>query len=204
MLTERQRSILDYIMEYRREQGCSPSIPEMQRHFGIRSPNGIAGHLRALEAKGYVRRSDRGSRRIDVIGALESSHAPVAAIPLFGSIPAGAPQEVAEHNADACIAIDENTLGFRPGPTSFALTVRGDSMKDAGIFDGDLVIADASREAAPEHIVVALIDGESTLKRLVRLDGQFFLKAENPDYPDLTPRADLQIQGVVRTVIRRV
>jgi repressor LexA len=204
MLTDRQRSILDYIMEYRREQGCSPSIPEMQRHFGIRSPNGIAGHLRALEAKGYVRRSDRGSRRIDVVHPLDSMRAPVAEIPLFGSIPAGSPQEIAAHQPEGCVAVDQSTLGFRPGPASFALRVRGDSMKDVGILDGDIVIADASREPKPNQIVVALIDGENTLKRLVRVDGNYFLKAENPAYPDLTPRADLQIQGVVRTVIRQV
>lgn len=77
-------------------------------------------------------------------------------------------------------------------------------MKDVGILDGDIVIADASREPKPNQIVVALIDGENTLKRLVRVDGNYFLKAENPAYPDLTPRADLQIQGVVRTVIRQV
>src|SRR5690606_468495 len=92
MLTERQQSILDYIMEYRREHGCSPSIPEMQRHFGIRSPNGIAGHLRALEAKGCVRRADRGSRRIDIVDAMQDLRAPIAEIPLFGAIPAGPPQ----------------------------------------------------------------------------------------------------------------
>lgn len=204
MLTERQQSILDYIMEYRREHGCSPSIPEMQRHFGIRSPNGIAGHLRALEAKGCVRRADRGSRRIDIVDVMQHLRTPVAEIPLFGSIPAGSPQEIVANRAEACVAIDETTLGFKPSPKSFALKVRGDSMKDAGILDGDTVIADASREAVPPQIVVALIDGESTLKRLVRLNGEVFLKAENPAYQDLTPRTDLLIQGVVRTVIRQI
>lgn len=204
MLTERQKSILDYIMEYRREHGCSPSIPEMQRHFGIRSPNGIAGHLRALEAKGRIRRADRGSRQIDPVDEMENLRTPVAAIPLFGSIPAGAPQEIATHRPDSCISIDEATLGFKPGEACFALKVRGESMKDAGILDGDTVIADASRPPRTDQIVVALIDGESTLKRLVRVDGKFFLKAENPAYPTLIPRADLQVQGVVRTVIRHV
>lgn len=77
-------------------------------------------------------------------------------------------------------------------------------MKDAGILDGDLVIADSTQSARNQQIVVALIDGESTLKRLVRVQGKTFLKAENPAYPELVPRADLQIQGVVRTVIRKV
>ena len=77
-------------------------------------------------------------------------------------------------------------------------------MKDAGILDGDLVIADAAEGVRNNQIVVALIDGESTLKRLVRIQNKYFLKAENPEYPELAPRADLQIQGVVRTVIRKV
>lgn len=204
MLTERQQSILDYIMEFRREHGCSPSIPEMQRHFGIRSPNGIAGHLHALEAKGFIRRSERGSRQIDPVDPMGDLRAPLASIPLFGAIAAGPPQQVAEHRPEGCVSIDEGTLGFSPGEGCFALKVRGDSMKDAGILEGDLVIADARK--APQHnqIVVAMIDGESTLKRLVRRNGRTYLKAENPAYPELVPRADLQIQGVVRTVIRKV
>ncbi|MCW5966649.1 MAG: transcriptional repressor LexA [Bryobacterales bacterium] len=204
MLTERQQSILDYIMEFRRDHGCSPSIPEMQRHFGIRSPNGVAGHLHALEAKGFIRRSDRGSRQIDPVDPLGDLQSRVANIPLFGAVPAGPPQAVAEHRPDGCVSVDEATLGFRPGEGCFALRVRGDSMKDAGILDGDLVIADSAQSARNNQIVVALIDGESTLKRLVRVQGKTFLKAENPAYPELVPRADLQIQGVVRTVIRKV
>jgi repressor LexA len=204
MLTERQQSILDYIMEFRREHGCSPSIPEMQRHFGIRSPNGIVGHLQALESKGAIRRGERGSRQIDVVDPLEELRSPVAAIPLFGSIPAGPPSAVAEQRPDGCVAVDEATLGFRPGEGCFALRVRGDSMRDAGILDGDLVISDSRQNPQSRQIVVALIDGESTLKRLVRVNSKYFLKAENPAYPELVPRADLQIQGVVRTVIRRV
>lgn len=204
MLTERQQSILDYIMEFRREHGCSPSIPEMQRHFGIRSPNGIAGHLHALEAKGYIRRSDRGSRQIDPVDPLGDLRSPLATIPLFGAIAAGMPQQVAEHRPEGCVSIDEATLGFSPGEGCFALKVRGDSMKDAGILEGDLVIADSRKPPQHNQIVVAMIDGESTLKRLIRRNGKAYLKAENPAYPELVPRADLQIQGVVRTVIRKV
>ncbi|MCL6546714.1 MAG: hypothetical protein K6T61_15950, partial [Bryobacteraceae bacterium] len=99
---------------------------------------------------------------------------------------------------------DEATLGFRPKEGCFALRVRGDSMKDAGILDGDLVIVEPTPNPRAGQIVVALIDGESTLKRLVRVQGKWFLKAENPAYPELYPRADLVIQGVVRTVIRRL
>ena len=204
MLTERQQDILNYITEFRAENGCSPSIPEMQRHFGIRSPNGIVGHLQALEAKGMIRRGERGSRQIDLAGPMHELRLPVADLPLFGSIPAGSPQELAQQRPDACVSVDEKTLGFKPGTGSFALRVRGESMRDAGILDGDLVVAEPASNPRNNQIVVALIDGESTLKRLVRVKDSWFLRAENPDVPELIPRADLRIQGVVRTVIRQV
>lgn len=204
MLTERQQDILNYITEFRAEHGCSPSIPEIQRRFGIRSPNGVVGHLHALEAKGFIRRGDRGSRQIDLAGPMEDLRVRVADLPLFGTIPAGTPQEIAQQRPDACVSVDEKTLGFKPSPGCFALQVRGESMRDAGILDGDLVVAEPVDHPRNNQIVVALIDGESTLKRLVRVDGAWFLRAENPDFPELIPRADLRIQGVVRTVIRRV
>jgi repressor LexA len=204
MLTERQQDILNYITEFRAEHGCSPSIPEIQRHFGIRSPNGVVGHLHALEAKGFIRRGDRGSRQIDLAGPMEDLRVRVADLPLFGTIPAGTPQEIAQQRPDACVSVDEKTLGFKPSLGCFALQVRGESMRDAGILDGDLVIAEPVDHPRNNQIVVALIDGESTLKRLVRVGGAWFLRAENPDFPELIPRADLRIQGVVRTVIRRV
>ncbi len=202
-LTARQQEIYDYILAYRRGNGCSPSIPEIQRHFGIRSPNGVAGHLHALESKGVIRLSSRGSRRIDV-PADPAPGARVTSLPVFGAIPAGPPQAVAPAAAEGDAWLDETLLGFRPKPASFLLKVRGDSMKDAGILDGDLVLVEPNPAPRAGQIVAALIDGESTLKRLVKLRGAWFLKAENPAYPELHPRADLVIQGVVRTVIRRM
>lgn len=202
-LTERQQKIYDFILAYRRKNGCSPSIPEIQRHFGIRSPNGVAGHLRALAAKGVIRLSDRGSRRIDV--PADPAPPRVVALPVVGLVPAGPPQPVQGAEPAAADAwLDEEILGFRPRPGSFVLKVRGDSMKDAGILDGDLVLVEPNPEPRAGQIVVALIDGESTLKRLVKMRGAWYLKADNPAYPELHPRADLVIQGVVRTVIRRL
>jgi len=199
MLTARQQQIFDFIVAHRRNHGCSPSIPEIQREFGIRSPNGVACHLAALEEKGCIRRAERGSRQIDVPGA------PVAELPLYGAIAAGYPdlQQAAEP-AGKWLQIDESTLGFRPDPRAFALRVRGDSMRDAGIFDDDTVVIDPHASPREGSIVAALIDGETTLKRLIRVRGRWFLKAENPDYPDLHPRESLAVQGVVRTVIRRL
>ncbi len=206
-LTGRQREIYDFIIAFRRENGCSPSIPEIQRAFDIRSPNGVAGHLQALEAKGYIRRAERGSRQVDVVG--ESRSTPVRSallheLPIYGHIPAGPPTEYHSLSPEGMGMMDETLLGFRPKEGCFLLRVRGDSMKDAGVLNGDMVLIEPTPSPREGQMVAALIDGESTLKRLVRLKGRWFLKAENPVYPELYPRADLVIQGVVRSVIRRL
>jgi len=190
-LTARQSAILDFIQDFRHREGCSPSIPEMQRAFSIKSPNGIACHLKALEAKGVIKKGERGSRWIDL---------PAQPMPLLGEIPAGPPQYVSE--SEPTQYVDLENLGFRPRRGNFALRVRGDSMRDAAILDGDIVMVEPNRQPKAGQIVVALIDGESTLKRLVHAKGKWFLKAENPAYPELIPRADLIIQGSVRMVIR--
>lgn len=187
-LTERQKEIYNFILGFRREHGCSPSIPELQKAFAIRSPNGVAGHLNALVQKGVLRRAKRGSRNMDPVES--------PAMPLYGAIPAGFPERAtAEAGENALFAIHRT-------PGTFALRVRGHSMIGAAIMDGDLVLVDPNMEPRANQIVAALIDGESTLKRLVNVDGEYFLKAENPDFPELRPRDELQIQGVVRAVIR--
>jgi len=114
-------------------------------------------------------------------------------------IPAGWPDEVGE----GCTAFDPAAL-FRISPRTFALRVRGQSMVNAGIFDGDVVIGEFTPEARPGAIVVALMDGESTLKRLVVHHGQPHLAAENPNGPKLVPLSELVIQGVVHTLVRRI
>lgn len=207
-LTARQREIYEYILAFRRENGCSPSIPELQRAFAIRSPNGVAGHLNALITKGLLRRARRGSRNIDLTAdpTAESTAPPrsVYTLPLFGAIAAGAPEMIAGAAAEGSLSADAATLGFEPKPGCFALRVRGDSMKNAGILPGDAVVVDPGAPPRENQIVVALIDGESTLKRLVRVEDDYFLKAANPAYPELHPREGLAIQGVVRAVIRHV
>ena len=124
-----------------------------------------------------------------------------------GSEETGEPPVVAagwpEAMGDGCTALDPG-LVLRATPRSFVLRVRGQSMLGAGIGDGDVVVGEFTPEARPGAIVVALIDGESTLKRLVMHQGQPHLAAENPNWPDLTPLSELVIQGVVHTVVRRV
>ena len=199
MVTARQQAIYQFIVRFREENGCSPSIPEIQKEFAIRSPNGVAGHLKALIRKGMLRRSERGSRRIDLAEAQA-----VRSLPIFGSIAAGFPDFISTASPDGAIKIDELTLGFEPKPGTFALKVRGDSMRGAGIFDGDYVVIEPGGSTSEGQIVAALIDGECTLKRLVRVAGRWFLQAENPAFPELHPRSDLLIQGVMRTLVRRI
>lgn len=206
-LTGRQREIYEFIVAFRRDNGCSPSIPELQRAFGIRSPNGVACHLRALQAKGYIHRSERGSRQVDIVGEMRPAAAGTAmlhAVPIYGRIPDGPPAEYHSATPDGMATLDETLLGFRPKEGCFLLRVRGDSMKDAGVLNGDMVLIEPTPAPREGQMVAALIDGESTLKRLVRLKGRWFLRAENPAYPEPHPRADLVIQGVVRSVIRRL
>lgn len=200
MLTDRQQSIFNYILRFRHLHGCSPSIPEIQREFGIRSPNGVAGHLRALESKGMIQRAARGSRQIDVAAARVET----AEIPLVSSIPAGHPTEYGSGAAERTLAIDSATLGFEPPAGCYALRVQGDSMINAGILPGDCVVIDPTATPRNNQIVAALIDGESTLKRLIQVNGRWFLKAENPAYRDLYPRTGLEVQGVVRTLVRQL
>lgn len=204
MLTARQKSILDYIVDFRRKQGCSPSIPEIQKAFGIRSPNGVAGHLLALEAKGVIRRARRGSRQIDITGSLAAVRSFHYDLPLFGRMSADSAGAIADAAPEGCVTLDESSLGFRPGAGCFALTVRGDSMKDAGILKGDIAVVEPAPDSRAGQVVVALIDGKSTLLRLVQAKGRLHLKAENATVPELHPRSGVVIQGVVRTVIRRL
>ncbi len=115
------------------------------------------------------------------------------------SIAAGWPEGV----GDGCVRLDPGAI-LQAKPRSFALRVRGHSMIGAGIHDGDIVVGEFTPEARPRAIVVALIDGESTLKRLVTRNNRPHLVSENPTCPDFVPLSELVIQGVVHTVVRRV
>lgn len=198
-LTERQRQVLEFIHAHHRQHGVSPSIREIQAHFGLASPFGIQRHLDALTEKGALTRLDGKAR-----GILPASHAnrgALADIPLFGSIPAGYGVETQVTEPDSYVSVDTVSLGVRPNTKLFALKVRGDSMVNASILDGDTVFL-TPREPRQQDIVAALIDGESTLKRFLVQRGRAFLRAENPRYPDLLPAHELTIQGVMVGLLR--
>src|SRR3954468_1281769 len=198
-LTDRQQQVLDFVHAHHRQHGVSPSIREIQAHFGLASPFGVQRHLDALTEKGALRRLEGKAR-----GLLPQSHprrGALAEIPLFGVIPAGYGVETQVTEAESYISVDTISLGVRPNTKLFALKVRGDSMINASILDGDTVFL-TPREARPQDIVAALIDGESTLKRFLVQRGRPFLRAENPRYADLLPASELIIQGVMVGLLR--
>jgi len=127
----------------------------------------------------------------------------LAEIPLFGSIPAGFAQGRTQES-DACIRVDVTTLGFKPTRNTFALQVTGNSMIGKHICPGDIAVFEHGVEPRSGQVVAALIDGKSTLKTFVIKGGKPFLRAENPNYPDLIPAEELVIQGVLRTLIRQI
>ena len=197
-LTDRQRDVLEFINAHHRQQGVAPSLREIQAHFGFASPFAVQRHVDALTEKGALRRLEGKAR-----GLLPSAYprrGSLAEIPLYGVIPAGLPTDAVQ-DPDTYISVDTASLGVRPNAKLFALKVRGDSMVDASILDGDVVFL-TPREPRPRDIVAALIDGESTLKRFLLQRGRPFLRAENPRYPDLIPTNELMIQGVMVGLLR--
>lgn len=199
MLTERQEEILEFIRRFQQEHQLPPSTREIQRHFGFSSQTTVMGHLQALAAKQQLSKlADRkwGLKANQVQGQL-------FALPVYGAIPAGLPA-MQEQTAEEVLTVDPAVFGLRrPKPHQYwALRVQGDSMIDAHILDGDLVVMER-REARVGDIVAALVDETTTtLKRLVRADGRMILRAENKRYRDVVPER-LETQGVLVGVIRR-
>jgi repressor LexA len=155
-------------------------------------------HLEALKRKGAIH-SEEGKARSITLPAVRN-RSPLVDVPLYGAIPAGMPADQ-QQQSDGCITIDIESLKIPKNARTFALKVRGDSMINAGIYEGDTIILEF-KEARNKDIVAALIDGETTLKRYVMQRGKPYLKAENQKYPDLIPAQELVIQGVVIAVFR--
>ena len=201
-LTNKQKEIYDFLRDVHRKGEPAPSISEISRHFGFRSSRSARDHLKALERKGLIRRDANKARSIRVLEVVGNETQSVA-IPILGSIAAGHPEN-AEQDQEGFVHIDSRSLGFKPTPRCYALRVTGDSMTGRGIYEGDIVIVDGSKQPCEGNIVAALIDNEITLKTLVKRNGRNYLQPENKTYPVMTPINELKIQGVVRTVIRNV
>jgi repressor LexA len=192
-ITDHQQVVLDFSWDSPADKGVMPSLREIQGHFEFGSWFGAHERLLTLEKEGAMQRSGGAVRSIAVAGNLVH-------IPLLGMIPAGYPSDQ-EQQSDRCLSIDEDTLQLPKNARTFALEVCGDSMIDAHIVAGDVVIMEL-RDPTHRDIVAALIDGETTLKRFLVHKGKPFLRAENSKYPDLIPAHELVIQGVFRALLR--
>ncbi len=199
-LTDRQRQVFEFVESLIVERGHSPTIREIGERFGISSTNGVRTHLTALIKKGYLKKADHISRGLELTRQLLSD---IGRVPLVGSVPAGLPIDAIE-NVEGEIALD---MSFVPKGDAFSLTVSGDSMVGAGIHNGDVVVVQKQSEARKGDIVVAVVDGEATVKRYFAESGRIRLQPENDDFdPIYVDRrsGDFRIAGKVVGLLRRL
>jgi repressor LexA len=199
-LTPRQTEIWQFIRDYQAEAGFPPSRAEIAAHFGFRSLNAVTGHLEALARKGAIDLAPDIPRGIRLQG-LEDEDGEALGLPVIGEVAAGAPL-LAEQNITRHCRVDPDL--FRPR-ADYLLRVTGQSMKDAGILDGDWLAVHATREARSGQVVVARIGHEVTVKRLWIQGRRLELRPENPDFAPIVPDADTQevmIEGIVVGLIR--
>ena len=199
-LTDRQKQIYEFLSVSVREKGYAPSIPEIGQRFKIASTRGVFDHLQALERKGYIKRV--GKRAIEIVSQSGRSALPQAKeIPIVGRVRAGAPV-LAEENIEGFLTVGNE---IARGTETFALKVKGDSMIDDGILEGDHVIIRQQRTAENGDIVCALIGNEATLKRFQRKGNQITLKPANPKYePIIVSKGEFRILGKATGVIRKL
>ena len=192
-LTRRQAEILELLRTHLEETGFPPTRAEIAAHFGFSSPNAAEDHLRALERKGAIEILPGASRGLRILQA--------DGLPVVGRVAAGAPM-LAEQHIDARYRIDSGL--FKPR-AHYLLRVRGLSMRDAGILDGDLLAVHRTRDARSGQIVVARLNDEVTVKRLKRRGNQVQLLPENPDFApiEVDVRKDkLELEGIAVGVLR--
>ena len=197
-LTKRQREILDYLNEFIEEHGYAPSLEEIGRRFGLSSLATVHKHLSNLQDKGFIRRAWNRSRSVELVPTRVGARA--IDLPLLGYVAAGAPIEAVVSNET--VNVPEELAGA--GDT-YALRVRGDSMIDEQIRDGDLVVVEDRQTAQNGEMVIALLDGtDVTLKKFYREKGRIRLQPANDAVaPIIVPARAVQVRGVVVGVLRR-
>jgi len=198
MLTDRQKTVLDFIQYEQREKGLTPSTREIQSHFGFASQTSVMQYIAALERKGFLDRHARKARAL--ITPVQKVR--ITDVPIYGQIPAGM-STLTEQTIEGHVSLDTRSANISKNRGTFALRVHGDSMVGAHIVDGDIVILEDSKDVHNGDIVAALIDGETTLKRYVMEHGRPHVKAENARYPNLIPARELKIQGVMVSLVRK-
>jgi repressor LexA len=203
-LSQRQSEVLELIKVIVANRGYPPSVREIGERLGLRSPSTVHSHLSSLVAGGFIRRDPTKPRAIEVVdlGTSEEpavTSEPTRDVPLVGRIAAGAPI-LAEESIESVMPLPESLVGTGP---VFMLEVRGDSMIDAGILDGDFVVVQSQKDARDGEIIAFLIDGEeATVKRLERRDGAVVLHSENAAYEPMVFTSGVEILGKVITVLR--
>lgn len=206
-LTERQQQILDLIRQTVARTGFPPTRAEIAQALGFRSPNAAEDHLKALARKGAIELTAGASRGIRLKAADDTGAAPSAVttlahllLPLVGRVAAGSPMLAAEH-VEREVGVDPALFDQAP---DYLLKVRGMSMRDAGILEGDLLAVKKASEARNGQIVVARIDDDVTVKRLQRANGRIELLPDNPDFSPIIvePGQDFALEGVAVGLIR--
>ena len=210
-LSKRQMAIYEYILEYTRERGYPPSVREIGSAVGLASPSTVHMHLKVLQERGYIRRDSKKPRTIEVVSddaasqepspalasPVEDASANVMHLPLVGRVAAGMPI-LAEQNVEETLTLPTSIVG---DSSSFILRVHGESMVNAGIFDGDYIVVKEQQDAHDGEIVVALVDDSATVKTFYRARDRIRLQPENdsmdPIYVD-----DVTILGRVTALIR--
>jgi repressor LexA len=195
-VTPRQKEIFEFLLDFIEERGRPPTIREIASHFRIVSLNAVRVHLKALEKKKFIS-LEKGCSRGITITRLEHGQ---PELPLVGKIAAGAPLLAVEHREDSAV-LESSFWGS--DKNLFLLRVSGDSMSPY-ILDGDLVVVKPQTDASAGDIVVALIDGEATVKKLMHRSGRIVLHPLNRAYEDMEPQEDVTINGKVVGVIRKL
>ena len=197
-LTERQTKILDYIRYVTKVRNYPPSVREIGEAVGLSSSSTVHNHLNQLERRGLIKRDPSKSRTVQLVqdAEMDEQRRNAVLVPIVGNVAAGSPI-LAEQNIEDHVLLSPELAkdGY------FMLRVRGDSMINAGIYDGDLVLVRPQHEATNGSIVVALVDGDATVKRFERANGHVKLIAENPAYEPIVT-SNISLVGVVRGVIR--
>ena len=194
-LSPKQQQIYDYIISFSAEHGYPPSVREIGAYVGLKSPSTVHFHLKGLESAGLIHKAEGKTRSITVNAS--EAEAPEDKVPVVGSVAAGSPI-LAQECVEDYLTFDTDG---RPGEY-FALRVRGESMKYAGILPGDLVVVHQQSDARSGEIVVALFEDEATVKTLRRKDGHVWLMPENPDYDPIDGEG-CAILGKVTAVVRQ-
>ncbi|HKP74428.1 MAG TPA: transcriptional repressor LexA [Longimicrobiaceae bacterium] len=201
-LTKIERRILNYLVDYLKENTYQPSIREIGKRFGIKSTKTVSEHLQSLADKGHIERDASRSRGVRIVGM--NLYPAVVTAPLYGKIAAGTPALLRDHVREV-YELDRKLV---PSADAFILEVKGDSMIGAGIDDGDLIVVEPVAEGDVRNgdIVAARIDGEGTVKRFVAREGHVFLEPANPEYPTIRVHdyEDFTILGRVAGLFRRM